>query len=231
MKLSVKINTLNQINRIYDDVIKNYDLACGPFCAHCCTRNVTMTTLEGFRIAKHLESANKIDLLKKVKAAEGLFRYVPIVTTNQMAQMGYEGKDIPEDDTGEAAEVCPILENAECPVYKVRPFGCRCLVSTHNCGEKGYAEIDPFLVTVNNVFFQFIEHIDEEGFFGNFTDVMLFLETGTTVFNKEKDTIKYPGSGLLKNHSLSVLLIPPEHREKIRPILESLQNIKVPKDV
>jgi len=230
MKISVKLNILHQMNQIYDVFISSYDLACDRLCAHCCTRNVTMTTLEGYRIAKYLESSKKTDLLKRVKGDAKKLKYTPRITTNQLAQMGYEGKDIPDEDLDEAGENCPILENDECPVYEARPFGCRCLVSKHNCKEKGYAEIDPFVVTVNNVFYQFIEHIDEGGFFGNFTDVLLFLEAKAYLSDNEGDNIEPPESELLKNHQLSVLLIPPEHREQIKPILESLQNIKVPKE-
>lgn len=231
MKISVKINVLNQINKIYDDFIRSYDLACGRLCAHCCTRNVTLTTLEGYKIVNYIESSNKKILLEKIKIDSEKFRYTPTITTNHLAQMGYEGKDIPDEDTGAVGECCPILQNDECPIYDVRPFGCRCLVSTRNCEENGYAQIDPFVVTVNNIFYQFIEHIDENGYFGNFTDVLLFLESKSTLSDHATDVINHPESGLLKNHPLSVLLIPPEHREKIKPVLESLQNIRVPKDV
>jgi Fe-S-cluster containining protein len=233
MKINIKLNILHQINQIYEDYIKSYDLACERLCAHCCTRNVTMTTLEGFKIVKYLESSNKTDLLKKIKADEERFGYKPRITTNQMAQMGYEGKDIPEenfgDNAGEAMDFCPVLENDECPIYEARPFGCRCLVSKHNCKDKGYAQIDPFVVTVNNIIFQFIEHIDESGLFGNFSDVLIFMENKKASLNDTSEVIENIESGLLKNHPLSVLLIPPEHREQIKPILESLQNIKVPK--
>ncbi|MCJ7774233.1 MAG: YkgJ family cysteine cluster protein [Desulfobacterales bacterium] len=231
MKISVKLNILNQMNKIYDDFIKSYYLACGRLCAHCCTRNVTLTTLEGYNIVKYIESFDKSVLLEKVKIDSGKFRYTPIITTNQLAQMGYEGKDIPDEDTGAVGESCPILENDECPIYDVRPFGCKCLVSKRNCKENGYAEIDPFVVTVNNIFYQFIEHIDENGFFGNFTDVLLFLETRKTFFDDETNATPHPESGLIKNHPLKVLLIPPEHREEVKPLLESLQNIRVPKEV
>lgn len=229
MKVSVKLNILYKINKIYDDFIAGNDLACDRLCSYCCTRNVTMTTLEGYRIIKYLESSGKIDLLFKVKADAEMTRYVPLITTNQMAQLGYEGKEIPEEDTGESVANCPVLENNECPIYEARPFGCRCLVSTYNCKETGYAEIEPFIVTLSNVFYQFIEHIDFEGFFGNFTDVLLYLESQSAILKTQSYSTENTKTGLLKNNSLSALLIPPEHREQIRPILKLLQNIQVPK--
>ncbi len=223
MNISVKLRVLHQVNTIYDDFIRKYDLACDRLCAHCCTRNVTMTTLEGYQIIKYLTSSNQMALLEKIKSDEGKSRFIPAVTTNALAQMGYDGEDIPDEDAGDAVENCPILKNDECPVYEVRPFGCRCLVSKYNCQEKGYAEIDPFVVTVNNVFLQFIEHMDEKGFFGNFTDVLLFLESEDMRQSYETASMPTPGPGLIKNHPLSVLLVPPEHRERIKPILELLQ--------
>jgi Fe-S-cluster containining protein len=189
-----------------------------------------MTTIEGYRIVNYLESINRADLLKKVKVDQEKSKYVPSITTNQMAQTGYEGKEIPEEDVPESVESCPILENDECPIYEVRPFGCRCMVSKHICKDKGYAQTDPFVVTVNNVFFQFLEHIDENGYFGNFSDVLMLIETKKGLLDKEKEMADFKEYGLLLNYPLSALLIPPEYREKIKSILESLQNIKVPRD-
>jgi Fe-S-cluster containining protein len=227
MKLSVKLNILRQMDKIYDDFISGYDVACDRLCASCCTRNVTMTSLEGHRILKYIETSKRMDLLDHVKDNENIVRYWPLITTNQMAQMGYDGKEIPEEDMSDAAEACPILENDACPIYDVRPFGCRSMVSKSTCTDKGYAETDPFVITVNNVFMQFLEHIDEGGGFGNFTDVLIYLESKAS--DNTTAVSEYQKSGILKNHPLTVLLIPPEHRERIQSILESLQNIKVPK--
>jgi len=189
-----------------------------------------MTTLEGYKILSYLESKNQKDLLQKVPSDSKAFRYTPLITTNQMARMGYEGKDIPEEDMGEATDNCPILQDDECPIYAARPFGCRCMVSKHICHETGYAEVDPFIVTVNNVFMQFIEHIDEGGFFGNFIDVLLFLENRKSKTGDRSDDMEVSRFSLLTNHPMSVMLVPPEHRDKIQPIFESLKNIKVPKE-
>lgn len=229
MKLSVKLNILHQMNRIYDEFISGYELACDRLCASCCTRNVTMTTIEGYRVLNYLDSCNKSALLEKVKSEGKKRRYIPSITTNQMAQLGYEGKEVPEEDMPQAVETCPILENDECPIYEARPFGCRCMVSHHICADKGYAETEPFVVTVNNVFFQFLEHIDGDGYFGNFSDVLMFLETEADPSDELTGNIRYQKFDLLKNQPLSILLVPPEYAERIKPILESLRNINVPK--
>jgi hypothetical protein len=59
MDLTTKLTILDRLVDIYDDFVSRFDLACEKFCAHCCTANVTMTTLEGFRILRHLEETCK----------------------------------------------------------------------------------------------------------------------------------------------------------------------------
>ncbi|MBW1709950.1 MAG: hypothetical protein JRJ73_08730, partial [Deltaproteobacteria bacterium] len=51
MDLNLKIAVLDQICRIYDEFVAKLDIACEKYCADCCTRNVTMTTLEGYLMA------------------------------------------------------------------------------------------------------------------------------------------------------------------------------------
>ena len=53
MDLNAKLTILERMVAIYDRFLADYDLACEKFCTHCCTANVTMTTLEGFRIFNH----------------------------------------------------------------------------------------------------------------------------------------------------------------------------------
>ena len=64
------------------------------------------------------------------------------------------------------------MEDSQCPLYLLRPFGCRCLVSRHDCGNKGYAEIEDFVLSVNTIFMQTIEHVDLNGCTGNMIDVI-----------------------------------------------------------
>ena len=115
--------------------------------------------------------------------------------------------------------------NDECPIYMVRPFNCRCMVSKTNCIDK--AEMDPFVLTVNNVFLQYIEHIDQQGFSGNFTDVLLFMESEDNRKSYGMKDLTNTGEELIKNLPMALLLVPPEHKNKIKPIINSLQTIKV----
>jgi hypothetical protein len=71
-----------------------------------------------------------------------------------------------------------------------------------------------YVLTVNNVFLQYIEALDKAGVQGNLIDVLIF---STSPGTSERHVIK--------NHPLPVLMIPPEHRHRIRPLLEDLSRL------
>ena len=184
-----------------------------------------MTSLEGYKIADHLIENSKSELFKKIKKESYKKRFQPKITTNKIADLCIQGKEIPDEKIDSSWGSCPLLINDECPIYTVRPFSCRCMVSKTNCIDK--AEMDEFVLTVNNVFLQYIEHIDQQGFSGNFTDVLLFMESEDNRKNYSMELLKNSWKGLIKNMPMSILLIPPEHKNKIKPIINSLQTIKV----
>ncbi len=133
--------------------------------------------------------------------------------------------DIPDEEMDPQCGTCPFLTHDLCPIYPVRPFGCRCLVSKTDCKEKGCAYIDPFTMTINNIFLQYIEHVDAKGGTANLIDILLFFETEENQRQYEKRIFK-PEGGLIANRKIPALIIPPEHHAKIKPILEQLQQIK-----
>ena len=228
MDTRTKLAVLTIIYSIYEDFISAVDVACEKYCARCCTRNVTMTTLEGVMILDHMVRCGKTDLIGRIKASLPQKRFVPLMTINRLADLCVQGKDFPDEESDVERGICPLLADKECTIYKVRPFGCRCMVSKINCRESGYADMDPFVITVNNLFLQTIEHIDADGCSGNLSDILLFLES-------EDNRKKYQETGsvgteakLIPNHPATVLMIPPEHRTRIQPVLKSLRNITVP---
>ena len=82
--------------------------------------------------------------------------------------------------------------------------------------------VEPFLLTVNTVCLQFIEHLDQGGFFGNLNDVLAFL------ISDEKRRLPAAMSGrhgLSPNKPIPGLLIPPEHRQRMQPFLLDLERI------
>lgn len=228
MDINTKLAVLSIIYSIYEDFVSNLTLACEKCCALCCTRDVTLTTLEGYMILDYMASKGKLDLLEKVEAALSKKRFQPAITTNRLAELCVEGKELPDEESASPGGKCPLLIDNECPIYPVRPFGCRCLVSSQNCGDTGYADIEPFVISVNNLFLQTIEHIDSGGCFGNLTDILFFLKSEDNRKKYMEKTLIDAEKGLIPNQSIKILMIPPEHRIRIQPILKSLQKIKVP---
>lgn len=228
MDINTKLAVLDQIYRVYDDFTGKLDLACQKHCAHCCTCNVTVTTLEGYRIARHLLSSGQSSLFEKLQSVLGSKRFQPVITTNKLAQLCALGKDLPLESSDPAWGSCPLLKNDKCIVYSRRPFGCRCMVSKHDCQEAGYAEMDPLVLTVNNVCLQYIEHIDAYGFTGNLSDVLAVTAKEQNLQKYKSSKLKVAGTSLIANQPIKVLMIPPEHRLEVKPILDSLNSIQVP---
>jgi hypothetical protein len=225
MNLYTKLDVLNRIYKIYDSLTDGLELACQKYCSTCCTRNVTMTTLEGYKIADHLIENSQSELFKKIKNESYKKRFLPKITTNKIADLCIQCKELPDEEIDRSWGSCPLLIKDECPIYPDRPFHCRCMVSKTNCVDK--AEMDPFVLTVNNVFLQYIEHIDQQGFSGNFTDVLLFMESEDNRKSYAMKNLTNPAEGLIKNLPMTIFLVPPEHKNKIKPIINSLQTIKV----
>ena len=231
MEIATKIDMLVGIYKVYDDFSKNLTMACKRGCATCCTENVTMTTLEGYCILKHLLSKEKTDLLHAFHGTAQRGRFQPTLSTNELAALCLRGEDPPEEDNDGSGAACPFLRHSECAIYPWRPFGCRCFFSTEVCASVAYAVVSPFLLTVNTVFLQFIEHIDTGGLFGNMNDVLRFLgsetrcsyyETYATV--NSLDRLDGLG-GIARNMAIPALLVPPEHQQRLKPILEELGKI------
>jgi len=226
MNLKKKLAALDQIYQIYDNLVCGLDLACRKRCAHCCTTGVTLTTVEGYKIVKKLESEGDRHWIEKIEPASKQPRFQLKITTNQLANMCAEGMEPPvEEHTGR--DTCPFLTDDLCPLYTARPFGCRCLVSRHDCSKEGYAEIDDFVLSVNTLFLQTIEHLDAGGCTGNLLDMLgvMALKKNRQMYAEGK--LKCLSAGLIANQPLKVLMIPPEHRTKMAPILNSLREVRI----
>ncbi len=224
MNLNIKLSLLEHIYKVYEEFAEHLNVACRRYCSLCCTRNVTLTTLEGYKIIEYLTANNKSYLLEKIKAESHKNRFQPRITINRLAEMCMQDEDIPEEESLAEWGKCPFLQDNECPLYPVRPFGCRCFVSKQICGEKGEAVAEPFVITVNNLFLQYIEHIDIQGYFGNMTDITLFLESESNCNDYRNGILKDHFKSLIINQPAKILMIPPEHRERIKPVLKAIQN-------
>ena len=221
-----RIHILQEIYRIYDHAIRAFHIACRNHCAHCCTCNVTMTTVEGQLIIAYLAAGRPADEWSKIQSKASQNRFQPSITTNHMAALCMQGRDLPDEANDPAWGPCPLLAIDECPIYPVRPFGCRCMISSEDCRGADSAVMDPFVLTLNNLFLQFIEHIDRPGAWGNFTDVLLFLQPEARQRQYQSGhTMQLEDTPLAANRAIPMLLVPPEHQERIRPVLTALQKI------
>lgn len=226
MNAEQRLIVLKKIYGLYDDVVKNLDLACKKYCSACCTPNVTMTTLEGYLIADHMVSNGQADLFENIQLKISKNRFKPQITTNRLADLCMKGDDPPEEEKTHSNESCPVLKDNLCPIYEVRPFGCRCFISKHDCSKAGYAEVDPFDMTVSTLFMQFIEHIDFMGFSGNLADVLLVMASKEHRGHYKMNILNHRGADLVPNLKIKVLMVPPEHRMKVKPVLDALLSIK-----
>jgi hypothetical protein len=227
MELEKRLSALDKIYGIYDEFAATLDLACQRKCAHCCTPHVTLTTLEGYKLLRHLPLVLKTDLLDAFRTQRDASRFRPKMSTNQLAQLCAQGISPPDAPPASTDRTCSLLADRLCSVYELRPFGCRCLVSRYNCGHKGYAEIDDFVLSANTVFLQTIEHLDINGCTGNLTDVLETLLAEDNWAKYDTASLSCTKTGLISNHPLTVLMIPPEHRAQIQPVLEKLRQIKL----
>ncbi|MDM8544069.1 hypothetical protein QUF90_23580 [Desulfococcaceae bacterium HSG9] len=226
MRYTKKLAVLKKIYKVYDSLADSWPSACRRYCDTCCTCNVTMTTLEGALIAEKLADKGKTDLFDRLNAVTDNRRFLPKITTNELAERCVQGKAIPDEENGPLQGKCPLLIDNQCPLYSVRPFGCRCFISTTECKVNGYADVNPFVISVNNLFLQYIEHIDSDGFFGNMTDILVFINTMANRQDISANTMKQAPKRLIVNKPLKVVLTPPEHREKIKPVLNALLQIQ-----
>ena len=227
MAFTKKLEALDRVYKVYEAFHNSLDLACNEKCAFCCTTNVTMTTLEGYKIVADLIAAGRQQSLDKLIETEKKRRFQPLLTTNRMAELCAADAKVPEEETSGEWQDCSLLNDSLCSIYDVRPFGCRCFVSRQNCGETGYADIDDFTASVNTVFLQVIEHIDAEGCSGNLIDVLQFMASEERRQVYERGELNCESNGLIVNWELKVLMIPPEHHEKIEPILQQLREISL----
>lgn len=227
MEIGKKLAVLDALYRIHENFCAGLKTACRRGCAHCCTGKVTMTTLEGYRIATHLQETGAADIFDRLARRLSSKRFVPRITTNRLAEACMRGEAPPTEALEDDAGPCPLLSDSQCPLYPVRPLGCRAMVSRIDCGKTGYADMEDFAVTVNTVLMQYLEHIDADGCSGNFADVLLlFASSAQRAFYRE-GVLDCAANGLVENRPVPALMIPPEHRQRIQPILEQIDRITV----
>jgi Fe-S-cluster containining protein len=228
LDLNTRLLVLDELYRIFDAFINTSEVACAELCDTCCTANVTLTTLEGLKLVRHLIDSGNRNWAPAIERLASPARFRPRLTTNRLATLCAENAPLPDEPEAPATGRCPFLSAGRCPVYAVRPFACRCMVSRRTCGRRGAADMDPLIVTVSNVFMQTIEQVDAAGCSGNLVDVLRALAAGENRERYALGVLNCTAQGLIANHPISVLMVPPEHRARVQPLLDAIGRIRIP---
>lgn len=215
---------LERLYDVHDAFVQKLTLHCRVGCAACCTRSVTITTLEAAHIVARLSSRGASHLLDRLSTAADTDRFRPRITLNELAAICMRDGQPPDDPNDPGWGACPFLENDRCVMYPIRPFGCRLMVSTLNCAETGCAEMPEAALAVGQALQQSIEHADAGGLTGNLLDVLMPQVVQRILNGYGPDRPLTPEPPLLKNLPAPVLMIPPAHRETVIAILKSLND-------
>lgn len=227
MNITQKLAALQALYRIEGEFRGRLQTACRQGCACCCTARVSMTTLEGYHMAAHLLGRGQDALSEEVRRHRSPNRFQPKTTTNGLVQSCMAGQDPPAETVAQDAGTCPLLTEDRCPLYPVRPLACRTMVSRTDCAASGAADMDDYWISVGTVLMQYVEHIDAGGCTGNFADVMELLASPANRASYADGGVFCRENGLVKNRPIPALMIPPEHRQRIRPLLDRIARIRV----
>jgi Fe-S-cluster containining protein len=220
------IDRLNHIYKLYDRLMGSMALVCCPGCAGCCTCNVTLTSLEARLMIDTLPLSRRRAIHTTITQKLPAKRYLPKTSTNRFARLCMEDADLPEEENDPAWGKCPLLENDLCTIYDVRPFGCRAMVSEADCRDTGSAQMPAWVLTVNNVFLQAIEHLDQHGYSGNLSDMLMLVLSGNEVTHQGKQNHSLKDERLfVNNEPITCLMIPPDHRAQMAPIVRNLSDL------
>jgi hypothetical protein len=227
MEIERKLKALDRIYAVYDEFARTQETACKMHCHQCCTTHVAMTTLEGYKICETLPGGEHQKLFGRVDTALDRIRFQPKTTTNALAELCAAGEDLPTEPEAPSDAKCPLLAEELCSIYALRPFNCRCFISRTPCADNGYADMDATVVAVNTIFLQTIEHVDADGCSGNMLDVLKVLAQAENRAAYADGALHCSGNGLIANRPMRVLMVPPELRQRIDPILQRLRTIRV----
>ncbi len=162
-------NKLLRIYRLFDEWAGEYNFACGEGCATCCTRSVTMTSLEGEVIRDYING--RPELLARLHNLP-VDAPTPILTTNGFAAACFREEEIANGSTTWDMRPCVFLDHNRCPIYPVRSFMCRSFGSQVRCREDTAAVVSPLYLTLTTVIMQCIEHLDQGNPWGNMLSIL-----------------------------------------------------------
>ena len=185
-----------------------FAFACRKGCATCCTRSVTMTSLEGDGIMAFLAETGRRSELA-APAFQPATNRTAQCTTNAFVAAHLRGESVEEAESWDLRP-CPFLKEENCSIYPVRPFGCRLFASQDPCAASGVAEMPPGYLAGATALLQYIEHLDTGGRWGTMVEVLAGLNAGQAEDYGEP-TAPIPG-----------FLIAPDEYTLVEPLLQGL---------
>ncbi|WP_457578053.1 YkgJ family cysteine cluster protein [Desulfomarina sp.] len=225
----MKEQILKTIYDIFAVWSRDFDIACCPGCSACCTRNVTMTAVEGELILRYIrEKKLEHQFAERLQSARPPKR--PKMTTNDFARACLQKKTY---DFAEPSpeEKCPFLEDNLCIIYQVRPFACRMMISRHRCGE-GHAALlsDDYLAAATAVM-QIIEHLGQKEYWGNMLDILPALcdisEHHAIASCLDKVMMMEARMGTLTAKPLPGFLFTEKEEHTVAPLLQTIFNTEI----
>lgn len=186
---------------------------CRKGCATCCTRSVTMTSLEGNEILTFLTEENRLAEIAEPAFQPGANRQARC-TTNTFVAAHLRDEAVEEPENWDLRP-CPFLKEDSCTIYPVRPFGCRLFASLDPCSVSGTAEMPPGYLAGATALLQCIEHLDNGGRWGTMVEVLAGMNNQKSGSYGEA-TAPIPG-----------FLIAPDEHALVEPLLRQLFSSKV----
>lgn len=212
-----RLHRLDALYRYYDAMVSKLQVSCAAGCATCCTRNVWMTRLEAFRLLYGLSEETAGIVCSLLIETQSAPRSIPTESiNNSLSDDEDPGQDDRETTSVTYNDPCPLLlSDDRCSIYDGRPFACRCMLSASACVGRGFAEQPQWLIWMNTIFLQAIEHLDQGGFTGNLIDV------APLVFGQKCAVSPL----VVANSPIRYWVVPPAYRQHLMPVAQRLWEI------
>lgn len=232
LDLAIQKRALLALYNLYDREMALPGSVCQRGCSLCCTQRVTATTLEATVMVDFMAKQGIVPGIPEQSGPEGDKGDGPGLTFNEFVAAHLARKEVPHCEIPAwRMAACTFLSEGSCTLYPARPFGCRSFSSLKRCNQDGSAEVPPGQLTVNTVFFQIIEALDREGFWGFLPDVLrLVIDPGVVLKEPGNFGTDNPSENVRKTIPMPGLLACPEERPHLGQILNRIYTTTVDAD-
>jgi Fe-S-cluster containining protein len=209
---------LESIYRLCDAVIlSSKSWKCKAGCAHCCTSLASLTSLEAAYLYERYQHIVKDRLDSCGDLAPPLS-----LTTNERATLCLSRVDFEEESASVEGHPCPLLQDDRCSCYDARPLMCRLMLSSVDCGVRGYAQIPPELLSLDTACLQIMEDLDSTGWSGYLVHLLPYFLEDEFLDQYRAEMAVITDKRLRHNVPNPGLLIPPEHNSQIEKWLRQI---------